>query len=237
MSGGALDPRLLEEAVDLQGRSYRLLRWVDRALQGGALRFDVAHGALTTAEAAEEWIGRHLQSLPPDARPASGELPRFARFFASYLTTSFELDPAPGMRLGGPHCPCPICSYLVRADHLKPRKLGRHAEEAARSLERLFLGELLPRLGAEAVDRALADAESDADLARDLALATYGRELLRRAEFSSQGAGVLALWRTFAWERSTDPRRPYWRPREGFALTAAAILAAQEALLERFGPG
>ena len=42
----------LREAVEIQQRSYRLIRWLAKAVQGGVVRFDQAHRFATEAEPA-----------------------------------------------------------------------------------------------------------------------------------------------------------------------------------------
>ena len=63
-------------------------------------------------------------------------------------------------------------------------------------------------------------------IAKDLAWATYGRELLRRTEFASQGIGVLVLWREIAWDAKgqISPK---------FRLSPERIIAAERRLIDR----
>ena len=52
-----LNPDRVEAAIELQDKSYRLLKWVNSRLRGDTLGFDVAHEAMSAADkrrAAEE---------------------------------------------------------------------------------------------------------------------------------------------------------------------------------------
>ena len=77
----------------------------------------------------------------------------------------------------------------------------------------------MSRLAADATPDAVDAVLGRWDPRKDVALATWGFEMLRRSEFASQGEAVLALWREFAWEAG--------RPRRGFRLTARAIVEAE----------
>jgi hypothetical protein len=81
----------VDEILDLQRRSYALLRWIDATVQSGTLPLGSLHGALDASHAAAEWLSRNAASLPPNARPPQGKLEKFAHLFASYLVTSFQI--------------------------------------------------------------------------------------------------------------------------------------------------
>src|SRR4051794_28996123 len=106
----------LQETVLLHQKSYELLRWVAASLRQNTLSFDVAHESMTTSDAAREWVQRHLQNIPPTARPKTAQLEKFGLLFSSYLATSFELKASPGTRLYSPcGCYCSYCAYLAQA--------------------------------------------------------------------------------------------------------------------------
>src|SRR5688572_6344885 len=67
--GPMFDPETIENAVDLQQRSYRLLRWMTDAIDRGFVQFDVAHHYATLPEATRVWLKRHHHDLPRTARP------------------------------------------------------------------------------------------------------------------------------------------------------------------------
>ena len=111
-----LDADAIHRAVGIQQSSYALLRWAVDGIDRGFLRFDAVHTYASFEEAALAWIERHYADLPASARPAREDLPDFARFFTSYVDSSFDLVENPGRRLYSPeaHCFCPLCSRLAK---------------------------------------------------------------------------------------------------------------------------
>lgn len=84
------DPGELQHVIQMQEKSYRLLKWMNSALRRRVLAFDVVHSAMSMAEAAGEWIDRHCDNIPSDVRPQKNELRAFANLFSSYLATSLK---------------------------------------------------------------------------------------------------------------------------------------------------
>ncbi len=211
-----LDRQKLTVAVDLQRRSYALLRWLAEAVRRGFVTFDAAHTYATLPAAAQAWVDRHFADIPPDARPPHDEREAFARMFASYLETSFELVREPGRKLYSPdaHCFCPMCSWLVDAPNLRTKKLERTDKSRAEKQMRGALHAIAAELEVDA-DESLLE-----ELREPLAYVAYGRDLLERARGGMVGPSTLALWREFAWTRTGAPRK-------GFVLTADAILDAE----------
>ncbi len=96
------DKSEVADAVEVQSKAYRLLRWVSSGIQKGFIHFERAHQWTTAASAAAAWLREHFQNVPPECRPAEAEGPEFDRFvnyFASYLLTSFDIDPNPAPEL------------------------------------------------------------------------------------------------------------------------------------------
>lgn len=217
----------LERVVSLQQKSYTLLRWVGDSLQSGTLNFNTVHTSMALPDAAREWIGRNLGNFPGDARPDRADLEPFAHLFASYLETSFVLVAQPGQQLisSHGHCYCGFCSYLVSAKHLKVRTPSKKAHQKARQMKDLYLSSLAADAGIPFAYAVTDKLLSDPVLAEHIAFATYGRELLRRSEFASQGEGILVLWREIAWDEKG-------RLKKNFALSAARILQAEAAILD-----
>ena len=120
-----LDPTKLRHAVDMQHRSYLLLKWVASAVTSGFVSFKTAHTYSTLPLAAEAWIAGHYSNIPANARPAREDLAAFAAFFSTYLTNSFDLIANPGQQLFSPdaHCFCPMCSWLIDAPNLMTKKV------------------------------------------------------------------------------------------------------------------
>lgn len=219
------DPRELETTIALHRKTYELLRWIAKNLRGGRLDFTVVHRAMSAADAAREWLARHRENLPMELRPRQEMLDPFARLFSSYLTTSFELRESPGMKVATYcGCFCSWCAYLTSADHLQARRVTKHAQRNGEALARVYLQSLTDELEVqqphEKIDRLLADAATT----EPLAMAAYARELIRRTQFASQGLGVLALWRKFAWRNGS--------PRRNFELKADDVLMAEKRLVD-----
>ncbi|MCB9689144.1 MAG: hypothetical protein H6738_11750 [Alphaproteobacteria bacterium] len=212
----------LERAVDLQRRSYRLLKWTAEGIDRGFLSTRAAHAFTTLPQAASGWIDEHYDNLPPNARPPREDLEAFANLFSTYLYATFDLVEDPGKIRYSPdaHCFCPMCSWLVDAPRLRPKKVKPTHKERARELMRSFGNQIAAEAGVSVPDDLL---EGD-ELKVPLALGAYGLELTRRLRGFSEGTATLALWRTFAWE-------PTGSPRKGFELTADLLLEAERTVL------
>jgi hypothetical protein len=224
-----LDENLLISAVEVQKRSYNLLRWVSDAIPRGFIRLERAHEYSTDADAAVAWISEHFENLPPHCRPTNRteqELRRFANFFASYLLTSFELQDDPGTQLVSEcGCYCPICTYIAAAPHLQAKKLRRSDKRRAENLKLAYLEDLTREVGINLARDDACEILGHQTASRNAALATYGRELIRRCNGLSEGPAVLALWRQFAWKATGSPI-------PGFELQAPAILDAERYLVD-----
>lgn len=222
-----LDPGRLEQAIDLQRRSYALLKWMSEAIPRGFISFATAHDYADSARAALAWISEHFDNLPPAGRPPSRDpetLSRFANFFSSYLETSFDLDEKPGKRLES-HCGCycPFCTVAVSAPHLRAKRLGQPDKDRAYALELDCLNELALSLGLSFQNDALASLLLDRGVREDAALVAYALQLFRRCDGAYTGPWVLALWRTFAWRETGSPKHD-------FELTPELVLEAERAL-------
>jgi hypothetical protein len=218
----------MSRAVDLQERSYELLRWVSAAINKGFISFKAAHNYLSLSAAAEEWIARHYQNIPEAARPALEDMKDFSSLFATYLENSFELVSNPGKRLYSPgaHCFCPFCSWLADAPNLKTRKLTSADRKRAQRMTLRALNHLATEQGvclAETRGQAILE---DASLREHLALFTYGLDLWDRMKGIAVGPASLVLWRTFAWLPSGSPKKK-------FRLSAELFLQAEQAVKER----
>ncbi len=214
----------IHRAVLLQEKSYRLLRWVQQRLRTSALKFDQVHQAMSISDAAEQWLRRHWNSLPHDARPQRQEdLEPFAHLLASYLATSFELKPQDLYWESYCGCRCRWCSYLVAGPRLKAKKVTKKARREAEQLKTVYLQGLAQSLGRNLPQPRLEELAAAQEHQRQVSLATYGNELVRRTRFASQGEGILVLWREIAWKDN--------HPIKDFRLQADEMLQAQEHLL------
>ncbi len=214
----------LEEAIDIAARAYRLIRWVGEAIERGFLTFTSAHDYASDAEAAAAWITEHYQNLPPASRPSVKEgasVDRFANYFVTFLTTSFDIVAAPGVEVRSScGCRCWCCTYLAAAPHLKTRRLTPRDKKRAAKLKVGYLEQLALDLHLsvpESTLEALANAE---ETSGQVALLAYTTELLGRCAGRTSGPASLVLWRQFAWS-------PAGSPKPGFELRTDTILQAE----------
>lgn len=213
----------LVQAVNLQRRSYNLLRWLSTAISKGVIRFDRAHDYMDESEAAEDWISEHYLNFPPNCRPELDEVSAFARFFATYLATSFDLVEQPKEHVTSScGCWCRFCAYLVSASHLQTKKLSRRDKERAKKLKIAALQQLSFEFNLALDQQQVEQLIESRRSAMDASLLAYGQQLLARTRGHSQGPAVLALWREVAWNQTA--------PRKGFELKAEDILRAEESL-------
>jgi hypothetical protein len=68
----------IEEAVQIQQWSYKLLLWLADAIDRGFITFTRAHDYSSTADAAYEWIEEHYHNLPEAGRPQRKRLREFS---------------------------------------------------------------------------------------------------------------------------------------------------------------
>ncbi len=214
----------LGRILKLHEKSYAMLRWAQDSLKRGSLSFGVAHDAMNLGSSAEEWIRRHLSSIPPSARPDPGDIPAFARLFASFILTSFNLKEDLTLLTSECGCRCSFCSRLRAGPKLVLRNPSRKAKATALELTGIYVKKLAVEMGIADADGKVRAVLANPDLQEHLAAAAWGNELLRRSEFASQGEGVLALWRGFAWKNGSPMRK--------FKLKADAICSAEKAVCE-----
>ena len=208
----------LSRIIGLHEKSYALLRWIKSSLRTGQVSFGVVHHATDSAAAAQEWINRHLANIPEDARPEPADVPVFARLFASFLTTSFQLNPNSVKRVSACGCYCQFCCYLQAGPNLDPRTPSKKHFQTAVELKRIYLTRLASEVTSQPAGAIVEVVLFRDDLREQIAMATWGAEVLRRSEFASQGEAVLALWREFAWNND--------RPKRDFRITARAVCDA-----------
>jgi hypothetical protein len=215
----------LEHAIEIQGRAFKLLQWLAKAIREGFVPLTKAHDVADAAHAAKAWIEGHYHNLPFDCRPEQSELEEFANFFGSYLDTSFDIVEAPAERyVSECDCFCAMCRRLANPQHLKAKSLtkvdkNRAAKLRVRRIEMLALEEGLPFK-----EPLVHELLQDADVRRSASLSAYGSELLERLNGFSDGPAVLALWRDFAWNQNGSPNRD-------FKLKTKLITDAEKALI------
>ncbi|GDY14451.1 hypothetical protein LBMAG53_33290 [Planctomycetota bacterium] len=215
----------LRLAIEIQQRSYRLLRWMAEGIGKGFIPVMRAHDYGGTAAAAEQWIASNYQSLPLTARPEVGNVPAFAAFFSTYLVTSFDVYQEPGtMLVSSCGCMCPWCARVVAASHLKPKKLIDRDKRRARELMIMRLRELAEEHGREITESVAAVLVDDESLHRACGYSAYGSWLIQRLDGISDGSSILALWRVIAW-------KPQGSPIPDFHLNVQDFIAAETSLI------
>src|SRR5262245_44683837 len=218
------DPDEVNLALDLHRRSYNLLRWMSTAISKGFIQFGRAHDYADQATAAKEWIQGHSLNLPPNCRPPLDQLEAFSKFFATYLTTSFDLVEQPGTRvISGCGCYCMICTYLMSAPHLKAKKVGQKDKARARKLKIEAVAQLARECGTYLDEKSIERLVDAPATGENVVLMTYGQQLLARTRGISKGPAVLVLWREIAWDKKGAPKK-------GFELDAESIFGAEKAL-------
>lgn len=221
----------VSRAVDLQKRSYELLKWVASAIKRGFISFNAAHAYSSLPSATEGWIERHYHNIPDDARPPLGDLKDFSGLFSTYLENSFELVSTSGERFYSPdnHCFCPWCSWMIDAPNLKTKSPTPKDKKRARKM----MIDVIKRVAAEnsvrLSEQKIESIVDDPNLREEIALCAYTDDLFRRMKGFSVGPAALVLWRNFAW-------LPGGSPKKKFELTADLVLDAEKALTERVIP-
>jgi hypothetical protein len=218
-SVAVFDRDAIARAVDLQRRSYKLLRWMTDAIDRGVISYDAAHDFATLPSATFAWVKLHHADLPPDARPALDELRPFCNLFATYLETSFELVARPD-----DDCFCPACSWLVPIPRLKLKKLSPHDRQRGHDLEVRALKELALQLDRPLSDQAAAELLALREHHEAAGLLAYFHDLARRLAGVSDGRATLVLWRSFAWDEAGAPK-------PDFELTTEMVLDAEAKLV------
>lgn len=209
----------LDRVLILHEKSYAMFRWLKDAASAGTVTFDSIHQSTDSTDAALEWLQRFRDSLPSSILDGLTDMRAFANLLISYLATSFELKATPKVAKARRQCCCGWCSWGTRLDYLVPRTPSRNDYHTAEDLKRVYLKQFVAELSVEIPAEQRKLFERNESLSFELAHLAYVRELVRRTEFASQGAGVLALWRTIAWKNSN--------PIPNFRLMPARILEAQ----------
>ncbi|MBK7840331.1 MAG: hypothetical protein IPJ49_22170 [Candidatus Obscuribacter sp.] len=210
----------LDHLLDVHGRSYRLLLWLNKRMRDNKLQVATIHDVISLSDAARDWLKRQLNNLPADLRPHENEIDEFSHLLASYLQTSFEVAEGKIPVDGWCGCRCMFCLYVRDATFLQARKVTDKARETAKQLKVLLLCELANDLGLPLLRTDLEPFIGvNPDLSVAISVLTYTRELMRRTSFGSQGLGVLALWREIAWTATA--------PKKDFKLTTNLVLEAE----------
>jgi hypothetical protein len=222
------DDAALEEAIEIQRRCYRLLRWVDTQIASGELVFFAIHGPIDEVQAAEAWLHDVYRFIPGDARPPRDEkavLHKYANYFTSYVLASIEIEPNPGARAqpGLCGCTCSFCLRLSQASHTRSRPVGSGAKLKATAMSVRALLEVASQMGSALTEEGAESMMRDPEVRRNAAVVAYARDLLHRVEGISGNESSLALWRRFAYT-------PTGAPIKGFELTLDTVHQAIHSL-------
>lgn len=217
------DPEQLNFAIEMQAKSYALLKWVGQSVSSGVLSFRTAHEYSMLPHSAAEWIDEHYLNIPSVARVDRCDISVFANFFSTYLENSFELIASPGKVKYSPdaHCFCPMCSWMIDAPHLKTKTLTASDKKRATKMQCNAVMQLALDVGVKC-DESSAE-KLVAENVETTALLAYGHDLIKRLNATATGPAVLVLWRRFAWNTKGSPK-----PR--FQLSAKMLLAAESQL-------
>jgi hypothetical protein len=215
----------LESAVEIHRLSYRLLKWLADAIDRGDIHVTRNHGSASPQDAAYAWIDEHATILPTKLRPEPARRRSLANYFASYITTSFDVVDQPRQILASEcGCYCPICARLVNLSRVQPKKVTRHDKRHAEECRIERVRKLAMEEGLAVSDARTAELAVSPIWLRRAAYSAYGQSLLERVRGDEGGTHVLALWREIAW-------KPEGSPIPGFELRAEDILNAEQELV------
>jgi hypothetical protein len=185
-----------------------------------------AHQYTNASDAALDWIDEHYLNFPPATRPDRRYLREFANFFATYLTSSFDVIPQPGTRLVSRcGCYCSLCARLVNAPHLQTKKLSKRDKDRAVDLMVDRVRALAREAGIASTAEHITAVVHGDETRRLSAYSTYGYWLIRRLEGETEGKSILSLWREIAWNRTGSPIK-------GFKLRYKDFVDAEESLVD-----
>lgn len=182
----------IERTLKLHKQAYGLLMWLKAQARNNRSLLDVkALEAMSATKSCEDWVVRHLSMIPVNLRPNASELPAFSHLFSSFFTTSFRVGQ---VRWWETVETTLVAGAKTFRDGRHKKYAERREEEAATELKRLALAALAAEEGLSC-DPLLTERAAAAEvISQELSLWAYVRELVRRAEFASQGTSVHRLW-------------------------------------------
>ena len=217
----------LEQAIRRQKMAYDMLLWIVEQIDTGKVSFSVIHDKPSTADVMKEWMNTNYDYLPKYILPKREELEGFSNYFASYLSTSFELLKEPEFRArGSMECYCDLCLQMKSLSHLKRRKTDKFDREEAEQIRAIVVNGLAKEMSVELDFSTCMDIAKSKESLGDSAYLAYANCLLDRIESSIGGVYILVLWRQIAWN-------PEGSPINGFVLKTDDILMAQKRLKSR----
>lgn len=221
-------------AIEIHSQSYRLLRWVAEAVGKGFIPATRAHQYASAGDASCAWVRAHYWNFPHALRPDRRHLREFADFFATYVTSSFDVVERPGTRLESRcGCYCPLCARLVNAPHLRAKRLRPRDKDRARRLTVDRVTALAREEGLVPDESAVEAVVGSENTRRAAAYSAYGHWLIRRLGGDTDGPAVLALWRAIAWTPTGSPVKNFRLRYEDFVDAEEALTAALRSGSER----
>lgn len=198
--------------------------WLEEAAASGQLGPEL----LTEAGAPpreDTWVARNHDHLQPQLQVAPAEVDDLGRYFASYLQTTFVVEPNPADRLlSNSTCHCEVCTWVERGRFAQPARVTARDKREAAAMRVDFLEDLARELACAVPRGALEKLARAPELREALSLCAYTADLLCRMRGETAGAASLVLWRGFAWTKEGSPRK-------GFELEVDEILAAEETVV------
>jgi len=216
----------LQLAVELQKKSYALLKWIDTMLKQGVIQAEAGQRYVSEEEATVAWLMRHYASLPQETRVDRDDPEKmlaFARMFNSFLVCSFDFREKA----------VTVWSYVRGATHMQVRQPTKEDNKRARRLKRNALEQIAVENGLSLTKKQLdAIMKAEKEIQADLAKLAYGRELTLRMLGSNCGPAALALWREFTQACWQTQKKPRWRSSRGYELTVDEVLHSEEVVTQ-----
>jgi len=215
----------LSKAIAIRDQSYQLLMWISDAIDNQLIPPSQAERHSGGPDAATQWLMSNFHGIPTHLLPSRNNIPEFAAFFSTYLTSSFDVVEVPGTKGVGPsRCPCEVCVRMMNAPHLQTKKLYARDKRRADVLMAESLGELANANSLRLTEQQAQQLVTHQHTRRQAAYVAYGKSLIERLSGDSDGPAVLAIWRLIAW----DPRGGM---RPNFTLDVNDFKAAEDELL------
>ena len=182
----------LEKAMELQRKAYGLLLWLkSRVRTNPAFLKSISGEPFASGEACAEWVRQRVSSFPELLRPRDAEIREFGFILSSFFGTSFRIAEVRTWERVETTIVAGSTSFRDRGHR---RRAEQNHEHDALELRRLAMDELAREnnfiFTAVMFDKLMATSEISATLT----LWTYGRELVRRCKYASQGPAVHRLW-------------------------------------------
>lgn len=193
------------KAVEIQNLGYRFLKYISQKIDDGEFTFSKSHEDESSADVVFDWLNTYYDYLPESILPKRNEVREFSNYFASMLTTSFQINEQPERAYSSWSCYCDICMQFSNLTHLKSIAPKQSDRNTAKQKRRVFLEEFIQYHRSELIDSEIDKLSENESLIKDIAMLTYTKALFGRIKHSKGGVYMLALWREFAWQKGGGP--------------------------------